>query len=296
MNSTPKPKSIYSFSHYTNLMKKINRAGISVKSKRTPATRIILYLSRLISVMIIVYLGLHYLIPLITHVIAPPDTNHGYPPQNDTNHDYSPQNLTNYTRVTSENLGFVYEKNASYFDSESNWSLVWRGNFFSSRNWSPEELTPLKILNQGFEDADLSGSRPIDWYIMGSALYSKKGCFEGKRCLYVDVDNSPYGYLMLNSEVVAVREYYNYTFSFDINCIECNNESAYLAIIWLEKKFSGAISESLRHVLFLNNTNGYQRFTINARAPPKTIQAVVGFRIHTESSSIQPRTRLYIDG
>ena len=282
MNSTPKPKSIYSLSHYNELMKKINHAGISAKSKRTPVTRIILYLSRFLSVMIIVYLGLHYLIPSIVF----PHTTYGYPPQN----------LKNYTRVTSESLGFFSEKNAYYFDSESNWSLVWRGKFFSSRNWSPEELTPLKILNQGFEDADPSWSGPVHWYIMGSVVYSKKNCFEGKRCLYVDVDNSPYGYLMLNSEAMAVREYYNYTFSFDINCIECNNESAYLAIVWQEKKQSGIISESLRHVLFLNNTNGYQRFTINARAPPKTNQAVVGFRIHTESSSIQPRTRLYIDG
>jgi hypothetical protein len=259
-------------------MSKTRKPELSSRSRRTVVLIIIVSLLLVLFVVSIAYI---LITPMAFSKIV---------------HDYPPQNLETYYRNMSESDGFIARTNQYYFDIGDDWSFPsTRWQLLRSRDWSAEELALLAIPNQGFEDSDGLDSKPRDWQVIGSASYSRKKCSSGRRCLFVDVDDSPYGYLLLNSKPIAINGLYNYTFSFDINCVRCDNESAYLTIIWQDNKPGGEVSESIRYVKFLESTDGYERVTINARAPPDSVRAVVGLRVHTEATSIQPRTTLYID-
>ena len=124
----------------------------------------------------------------------------------------SPRNVEAYKKELEEGY--------PYFSAIDN--VTWFK--YSPFNWSEKELIELKIPNRGFEEDKNKDGWPDKWFILGPASYSDKNCFKGKRCLYVEADDSPYGYLILNSEPIDVHELYNYTVSFNINCIECNTE------------------------------------------------------------------------
>jgi len=209
-----------------------------------------------------------------------------------TAYSYSPRNVEKYKKELADpDLYPHLNVSATAFGMESG---------YYHHAWSDDELIELEIPNKGFERSVFMSDSPVDWSVWGGGVYTDKNCFEGEKCLYVDVDDSPYGYLMLTSRPVDVHEFYNYTFSFNVYCVECNNKSAYMSIIWLTNmSFIGEphkITERGRSVLYLNNTQGYEPFRIDAQAPNSAIKAVVAFRIHIEGASVQPRTRLYIDG
>ncbi|MFH0870510.1 MAG: hypothetical protein V1866_05645 [archaeon] len=163
--------------------------------------------------------------------------------------------------------------------------------------WAVDELTPLNISNSGFDRDDNGNVWPDDWNAMGNAEYVSDNCLSGK-CLHVDVDDSEQGYFLLNSKPVDVDGGNNYTFSFDINCISCGNDSAYMVMRWFtpdsinKKSFAAGPS----HILYLHDTTGYERFTISVQAPVLAVKALVGVRVHLKKAYPKERTQLYIDG
>lgn len=161
-------------------------------------------------------------------------------------------------------------------------------------NWSDGQLKPLDVYNPLFDIDNNSNGWPDGWVAWGSAEYTDDGCLEGK-CLHVLVDDSPGGFLALNSRPIPVEEYHNYTFSFDINCIECSNNSAYMDVVWLENLSNQELTRG-RHILYFHKTSGYEKFTISVQATRKSIAAIVGVRVHVEKAFPEKMTTLYIDG
>jgi len=192
------------------------------------------------------------------------------------------------TAIPSTNSSFSFVNNST------------RQFSFQPHNWSKEELTDLRIPNSGFEMDENNNSWPDTWFGQGNVIYSTENCYHGERCLYVDVDDSPTGYVTLTSAPVDVQELHNYTVSFDISCVECNNESAYVAVIWFRNmSYAGkpyTITERGRYIMYLNNTLGYQTFTLDVEAQPASIKAIFALLVHTQFANVQPRTRLYLDG
>lgn len=171
----------------------------------------------------------------------------------------------------------------------------------SPKTWDSKDLTEMDFFNMGFEKSSVSGSGefPSEWSGIGQVEYVDEQCFKGKKCLYVEADDSDTGYVILNSFPVKVETHDNYTVTVNINCIDCENNSAYIAIIWLRNKSmqeqTGFSPERARHVLYLHNTQGYEPFTISVQAPGSSAYAVFGLRVHVEAAYPNERTVLYID-
>jgi len=160
-----------------------------------------------------------------------------------------------------------------------------------------QEILNLNVPNPGFELDENNDGMPDGWGYNGKMKYSSSNCFKGKRCLYVDVDDSDYGWFQMNSDEIDVMPGKIYNALFNINCIKCENNSAYMAVFWMKYDLnSGDLVEFHRNILVFNNTQGYEPFNLIAMAPQEAEKAIFGVRVHLEAGVVQPRTRLYIDG
>ncbi len=185
---------------------------------------------------------------------------------------------------------------------QAKWDPKWKGEEQKRElvlwNWSEDELTELNILNKGFESSNYL--MPKNWVIMGEGIYSGDNCYEGKKCIYVDLNKSPYSMFALNSKEVPVKELHNYTISMYVNCLVCNENSSYIAVIWLRdgsvKNMPGVLIERARHILYFHQTQGYEKFTVNLQAPPGSEAAILAVRAHVEKAYPANKTEFYIDG
>jgi len=197
---------------------------------------------------------------------------------------YTPLNFTTYRRImSSRNITGPYD-------------MFSRGLLPSE--YKGYEAIDVAFANPGFEaDAD-KNDQPDNWNYIGMLEYGSKNCFEGKKCMHVDADNSNYSLVIFNSEEIRVMPGLIYRASFNINCVNCDNNSAYIGVFWMKydnETYKRQVEFS-RNIIVLNTTDGYTKFSIVARAPEGTEKAIFGVRVHEEGAIITPRTELFIDG
>jgi hypothetical protein len=190
--------------------------------------------------------------------------------------------------------------NRSVEDYQASWTLpaeqIFPTQEDSNLSLEGKEVLKLQIPNPGFEFDQNNDNLPDGWEYSGKLGYSSSNCLS-RKCLYVNVDNSDQGFLMLNANEIPVREGEIYNATAYVNCLKCEGQGAYLGIAWL--KFypeTGTYLEFRRVILPLKNTKGYEPFTIVTEAPEGAEKAIYLVRVHTEGGVVQPLTEFYIDG
>lgn len=202
--------------------------------------------------------------------------------------DITTMNMTEY----KASLGIINSSNVQWYLSD-----YWLNSSGEQNPFLLAKAIRPDIKNIGFESG--GGGSPNNWRHNGKLnyYYSSQNCFAGNKCLYVNVDDSDYGFTQLNSDEFKIIPGNLYDFSVYVNCIHCETGSAYIAVFWLKSnpRSGGRNIEFKRNILLLHNTTGYEKLSLYAWAPDNVDAAIFGLRVHMEQALVYPRTEFYMD-